>query len=35
MAYDAKVNYIDVLGTTKYWDILIYNHLRKKNIVIL
>ena len=34
MAYDAKVNYIDVLGTTKYWDILIYNHLRKKNIVI-
>ena len=34
MAYDAKVNYVDVLGTTKYWDILIYNHLRKKNIVI-
>ena len=34
MAYDAKVNYIDVLGTTKYWDILMYNHLRKKNIVI-
>ena len=34
MAYDAKVNYIVVLGTTKYWDILIYNHLRKKNIVI-
>ena len=34
MAYDGKVNYGDVLGTTKYWDILIYNHLRKKNIVI-
>ena len=34
MAYDGKVNYTDVLGTTKYWDILIYNHLRKKNIVI-
>ena len=34
MAYDAKVNYMDVLGTTKYWDILIYNYLRKKNIVI-
>ena len=32
--YDGKVNYGDVLGTTKYWDILIYNHLRKKNIVI-
>ena len=34
MAYDAKVNYVDVLGSVKYWDILIYNHLRKKNIVI-
>ena len=34
MAYEAKVNYMDVLGTTKYWDILIYNYLRKKNIVI-
>ena len=34
MAYDAKVNYMDVLGSTKYWDILIYNYLRNKNIVI-
>ena len=34
MAYDAKVNYTDVLGSTKYWDILIYNYLHKKNIVI-
>jgi DNA polymerase elongation subunit (family B) len=34
MAYDAKVNYTDVLGSVKYWDILIYNELRKKNIVI-
>jgi DNA polymerase elongation subunit (family B) len=34
MAYDAKVNYMDVLGSTKYWDILIYNYLREKNIVI-
>ena len=34
MAYDAKVNYMDVLGSVKYWDILIYNELRKKNIVI-
>jgi DNA polymerase elongation subunit (family B) len=34
MAYDAKVNYMDVLGSTKYWDILIYNYLRQKNIVI-
>ena len=34
MAYDAKVNYMDVLGSVKYWDILIYNELRKKNVVI-
>jgi len=34
MAYDAKVNYMDVLGSTKYWDILIYNYLHKKKIVI-
>ena len=34
MSYDAKVNFMDVLGSTKYWDILIYNYLRKKNIVI-
>ena len=33
-SYDAKVNYMDVLGSVKYWDILIYNELRKKNIVI-
>ena len=25
---------MDVLGSTKYWDILIYNFLHKKNIVI-
>jgi len=34
MAYDAKVNYMDVLGSTKYWDILIYNYLNNKKIVI-
>ena len=34
MAYDAKVNYTDVLGSVKYWDILIYNYLRERNIVI-
>ena len=32
--YDAKVNFMDVLGSTKYWDILIYNFLLKKKIVI-
>ena len=34
MAYDAKVNYTDVLGTVRYWDVLIYNYLKEKNIVI-
>ncbi len=34
MAYDGKVNFTDVLGQVRYWDNMIYNHLRKKNIVI-
>ena len=34
MAYDGKVNMTDVLGQVRYWDIVIYNHLRKKKIVI-
>jgi len=34
MAYDAKVNYTDVLGAVRYWDVLIYNYLKEKNIVI-
>ena len=34
MAYEAKVNYMDVLGSVKYWDMIIYNELIKKNIVI-
>ena len=34
MAYDAKVNYVDVLGTVRYWDVLIYNYLKERNIVI-
>ena len=34
MAYDGKVNFSDVLGQVRYWDNMIYNHLRKKNIVI-
>jgi len=34
MAYDAKVNFVDVLGTVRYWDILIHNYLLKKNVVI-
>ena len=34
MAYDGKVNFTDVLGSVRYWDVLIYNYLREKNIVI-
>ena len=34
MAYEAKVNYTDVLGSVKYWDILIHNYLLDKGIVI-
>tara|TARA_R110001592_G_scaffold52601_6_gene161021 strand:- start:1593 stop:4106 length:2514 start_codon:yes stop_codon:yes gene_type:complete len=34
MAYDAKVNYEDIFGTVKYWDIMIHNYLKKKNIVV-
>ena len=25
---------MDILGSTKYWDIIIYNYLKSKNIVI-
>ena len=34
MAYEAKVNYEDVFGQVKYWDVMIHNYLRKKNVVI-
>ena len=34
IAYDAKVNYEDVLSQVRTWDSLIYNFLKKKNIVI-
>ena len=34
MAYDYKVNYIDVYSQVRCWDTLIYNHLLKKNIII-
>lgn len=33
-AYDAKVNFTDVFQQTKMWDMLIYDYLREKNIVI-
>ena len=34
MAYEAKVNFTDVLGSVRQWDIIIYNYLRERNIVI-
>jgi DNA polymerase elongation subunit (family B) len=34
MAYDAKVNYADVFSQVKMWDVIIYNYLKKRNIVI-
>ena len=34
MTYEAKVNMSDSFTSVKYWDILIYNHLLKNNIVI-
>ena len=34
MAYDAKANYADVFYQVRMWDTIIYNYLKKKNIVI-
>jgi DNA polymerase elongation subunit (family B) len=34
MAYDAKVNFNDVFYQVRTWDAIIYNYLKKKNIVI-
>ena len=34
MAYDAKVNYADVFYQVHMWDTIIYNYLKKRNIVI-
>ena len=34
MAYDAKVNYIDVFSQVRMWDIIIYDYLRKQNIIV-
>ena len=34
MSYDAKVNYTDCFGMVKLWDVIIYNDLKKKNIVL-
>ena len=34
MAYDAKVNYQDIFFQVRLWDCIIYNYLKKRNIVI-
>ena len=34
IAYDAKVNYDDVLGQIRVWDNIIFNELRSRNIVV-
>ena len=34
MAYDAKVNYEDVFSQVRMWDTIIYNYLKKRDIVI-
>ncbi|ASR76205.1 DNA polymerase [Synechococcus phage Bellamy] len=34
MAYDAKVNYADVFYQVRMWDNIIYNYLKKRDIVI-
>ena len=34
MAYDAKVNYVDVMFQVRMWDTIIYNYLKKRDIVV-
>tara|TARA_Y100001973_G_C5206944_1_gene342179 strand:- start:2991 stop:5516 length:2526 start_codon:yes stop_codon:yes gene_type:complete len=34
LAYDAGINYKDVFSPVKRWDVLIYNHLKNKRIMI-
>jgi len=34
MAYEAKVNYVDVFYQVRMWDNIIYNYLKKRDIVI-
>ena len=34
MAYEAKVNYTDVFSQVRMWDMLIYNYLKKDNVMI-
>ena len=34
LAYDAKVNFTDVFAQVRMWDTIIFNHLKKQNIVL-
>jgi len=34
LAYSAKVNFNDVFSQVRMWDVMIYNHLKNKNIII-
>lgn len=34
LAYDAKVNFNDVFGQVRMWDNIIFNELKKKNIIV-
>ena len=34
MAYDAKCNFVDTFAQVRLWDIIIYNYLKKQNIVL-
>ena len=34
LAYSAKINYEDVYSPVRMWDVIIYNYLRERNIVI-
>ena len=34
MAYDAKCNYTDTFAQVRLWDIIIYNYLKERNVVL-
>ena len=34
MAFDAKVNFADPMFQVRLWDTIIYNYLKKRNIVV-
>lgn len=34
LAYDAKVNFVDVFTQVRMWDVLIFNYLKMKNVVV-